>query len=144
MSDPRGEMNKAIRDVVIPALRARGFKGSFPHFYREIEGHIDLLSFQFHRSGGSFVVELSFATPERGNVYIDQDDPPKKLRVGQTTRRLRLGASSENKDHWFSFEESDFLLFFRRQPNVRRIAEQVARLLRSQAETWWRLQRQSR
>jgi hypothetical protein len=139
MDDPRSEMNKAIKAVVVPAIRASGFKGSFPHFYRETAGHIDLMSFQFHRSGGSFVVDLSFATPERDNVYIDKDDPPNKLRVCQTSRRLRLGAGSEGKDHWFSFEESGF--FFRRQPKFNRVAERVARLLKSQAEEWWRAQR---
>lgn len=42
-----------------PVLRKQEFKGSSPNFRRNNEMNIDLITFQFNRSGGSFVVELA-------------------------------------------------------------------------------------
>lgn len=86
-------MDSALKAIVVPALRNLGFKGTFPHFYRDIDQHIDLLSFQFRLAGGSFVAELSFAEPGRENVYYDKDAPANKLRASQTTKRFRLGVT---------------------------------------------------
>jgi hypothetical protein len=33
--------------------RTLGFKGSFPHLYRQIGGHVDLLNFQFYSAGSA-------------------------------------------------------------------------------------------
>jgi hypothetical protein len=138
MSDIRKQMESSIQDTVVPALRSMGFRGSFPHFYRDRKNHIDLLSFQYRLAGGSFVVELSFATPTRENVYIDKTVPANKLRVSQTTKRKRLGAEKEGSDNWFSFEPSGI---FRKQPDLNRISEEVVALLKSDAELWWERQR---
>lgn len=75
MVDARKEMNDALKEVVVPVLRELGFKGTFPHFYRELNQHVDLFSFQFRLAGGSFVAELSYAEPGRENVYIDKEAP---------------------------------------------------------------------
>ena len=77
-------MNDALKEIVVPLMRKLHFKGSFPHFYRELDRHVDLLSFQFRLAGGSFVAELSFAEPGRDNVYIDKEAPVNRLRVSQT------------------------------------------------------------
>ncbi|KZZ82628.1 hypothetical protein [Bacillus sp. SJS] len=38
-------MIKALKLIVIPLLREKGFKGSFSHFLRVLETRIDLISF---------------------------------------------------------------------------------------------------
>ncbi|MGZ3182074.1 MAG: DUF4304 domain-containing protein [Telluria sp.] len=138
MTDARKEMNEALKGVVVPVLRDLGFKGTFPNFYREAAGHVDLLSFQFRLAGGSFVVELSFADPARENVYIDKDAPANKLRPSQTTKRFRLGAKSQGSDNWYSFEPVGL---FKRQPDYMKIATLVADSISKQAVTWWTEQR---
>lgn len=135
MSESRDHMNLALKELAVPALRDMGFKGSFPNFYRSSGSHVDLLKFQFRLSGGSFVVEMSFADSERNNVYIDKAASISELRVDQTTKRLRLGAQAQGGDHWFDFEKAGF---FSREPDYSGIAQQVVNLVRSQGEEWWR------
>jgi hypothetical protein len=50
--------------IVVPELRNKGFKGSFPHFRSISEDKIDLLTFQFDRYGGGFVIEVGVCSPE--------------------------------------------------------------------------------
>lgn len=141
MNESRDQMNAALKNIAVPVLRNIGFKGTFPHFYRANDNHIDLLKFQFRMSGGSFVVELSYADKERNNIYIDKDAPPSRLRTDQTSKRLRLGAERPGEDYWFNFEKTGFL---KRKPNYDGIAEDVVGLLRSQGEEWWYAQKTCR
>lgn len=111
----RTEMAAALKAVTIPRLRAAGFTGSFPHFRRVAESGADLISFQFDRHGGSFVVEIAkchpngIVTPARGLIAVSrataQDRHP------NNRRRILRGGSD-----WFDFE--------REQPEV--LAEAVA------------------
>ena len=55
----REAMIKVLKQVVQPHLRSMGFVGAFPHYRRTTEAHIDLLTFQFDRYGGGFVVEVA-------------------------------------------------------------------------------------
>ena len=57
-------MISKLKKIVVPGLRERGFKGSFPHFRRISEKKIDLITFQFHRYGGGFVIEVEVCSPE--------------------------------------------------------------------------------
>lgn len=134
MTDTRQAMSVSLKNIVVPVLRRLGFKGSFPHFYRESDGHVDLVAFQFRLDGGSFVVELSYAEPDRQNVYFDKEAQVSKLRVSQTSNRSRLGAERPGSDKWFSFEPSGL---FRRQANYDQISAEVAELTDQQAVTWW-------
>ncbi|WP_350163607.1 DUF4304 domain-containing protein [Priestia megaterium] len=62
-------------------MRDRGFKGSFPHFYRELENRVDLLMFQFSAWRGVLYVEVSKCSPE---VHIDVSETfytPNKVKV---------------------------------------------------------------
>lgn len=140
MTDPRQAMNASLKNVVVPVLRGLGFKGTFPHFYRESAGHVDLLTFQFRLGGGSFVVELSYADPGRENVYYDKEAQVGKLRVSQTSKRLRLGAKGPGSDNWFSFEPAGLL---KREADYDRISARVAGLIELQALPWWNQNRLS-
>ena len=134
----RHEMDAAIKSHVVPELRAMGFQGSFPHFYRKIDDHVDLLTFQFASAGGRFVVEISFADARRTNIYIPscRDLPRGKLRVSMTVAQHRLGSNpeEENADHWFSFAPRGLLF---KRPPCEQIAKSIVPLLRDQGEAWW-------
>ena len=127
----RTNIETSLKKSTVPELRSKGFKGSLPHFYRDRNDHIDLLTFQFNLHEGKFCVEISFADRNRTNVYIYKDTEVPKLRANQTTRRLRLGSNPEAgiKDHWFDFSRAEDL--------SDEIARDVVTLISSQAEPWW-------
>ena len=130
------QVRELIKSEVVPVLRGMGFKGSFPHFYRERGSHVDLVWFTFGSAGTSFAVELSFADVRRANVYFRPETPPSKLRVAQTKTRHRLG-SGEGGDFWFAFKGE------RHRGMTGQPAElisEVLELLPTEAETWWRAQ----
>jgi hypothetical protein len=63
-SSERDNMIIELKSMVVPELRNKRFKGSFPHFRRISEDKIDLITFQFDRYGGGFVVEVGVCPPE--------------------------------------------------------------------------------
>lgn len=111
MSD-RNRVILEIKKIIVPELRNLGFKGSYPHFRRpNQENGFDLLSFQFNRWGGSFLIELSVAYPYREeykNCYLlglkPLEEEIKKLDVGNTFIRHRISARD---DEWFHYENTD-------------------------------------
>lgn len=131
----RDEMMAEIKRELIPALREIGFKGSVPHLHRIADDdHVDLVTFQFASGGGSFVIEIGFADPERENVYIYKDTAPKKLRISQTTVRQRLGATDEASDYWFAYDgERPFGI----TGTPETLAATARDLIQSQAVPWW-------
>jgi Domain of unknown function (DUF4304) len=64
MTEHRERMMSAFKTRFVPALRKRGFVGSFPHFRRRLPDRIDYLMVQFYSEGGSFVVEVGRTGPE--------------------------------------------------------------------------------
>ncbi len=54
-------MDAAIKAVAVPHLRGLGFKGSLSDFHRPRGDAVDVLTFQFNRHDGAFVVELDRA-----------------------------------------------------------------------------------
>ena len=107
MSNSRDRMIAALRKVVVPVLRDMGFSGSFPHFRRIRDSQIDLLTFQFNRDGGSFVVEVAFWAPDGFTTHYEKHIPPNKVRAHDIhpRQRLRLGSHPPEKaDHWFYHE----------------------------------------
>jgi hypothetical protein len=110
------ELKKAvvqdIKTVIVPELRRRDFKGSFPHFRRIYDdGKVDYLSFQFNKYCGSFIVEIAVAYPylgKSGNFYYwDKITPEfiKKSDYGYTNERLRI---EPGNGEWFEFNEYNY------------------------------------
>ena len=132
MSNSRDQMITALREVIFPVLRAMSFSGSFPHFRRIRDTQIDLLTFQFSRYGGSFVVEVARCEPDGFTTLWGKHIPPKKVRAHDINNRLRLGSNPpEHQDHWFYFEPA--------RPGIYTDAAlQLLPLLHSQAEQYWR------
>ena len=92
-------MIAALREVVVPVLRDMGFSGSFPHFRRIRDWQIDLLTFQFNRYGGSFVVEVAFCAPDGFTTHWGKHILPNRVRAHDIhpRQRLRLGSHPSEK-----------------------------------------------
>lgn len=104
----REDMDAALKAIVVPHLRAMGFKGTMPHFRRERGEAVDLLGFMFNRYGGKFVVELGRMPP--GGVMVQGKlVPPAKAKVFYLKERHRLGSELRINygDHWFAFANRD-------------------------------------
>jgi len=133
MSEARGEMLAALKEVIIPVLRDMGFSGSFPHFRRIRESQNDLLTLQFNRHGSSFVIEVSFCDPAGFTTSWEKFTPPNKVNAHDMNpyKRLRLGSPSPKEDgRWFSYESKS-------SEKYRNTALKVLQLLKSQAESYW-------
>jgi len=90
------------------ALRERGFKGSLPHFRRLGKDRIDLLTVQFNRHGGSFVIEISRCAAEGVTTSWGKKIPPNEVRAWDIhpSERPRLGSPRPGADgHWFRFDD---------------------------------------
>jgi hypothetical protein len=122
-------MNAALKAEFVPALRDAGFRGSLPHFRRQLKDRIDLLTIQFDQWGGGFVVEISNCEPVGVTMHWGEKVPPGKVTVHHLhpDKRLRIQARpGPGTDDWFRFENTDPVSLAR---------EITARL--TEAETWW-------
>jgi hypothetical protein len=142
MAQDKAAMVKALKELCLPRLREQGFKGSFPHMFRDVGDFVELITFQFFSSGGSLCVEIGFADPCRENVHIKKDSPPSKLRVSVTRERCRLGAPTGG-DRWFSFGPTSYGEYRGAPLPVEEIALDVQGLLLDEAEAWWGGKRQA-
>lgn len=85
-------MRKCLETEVIQPLLNQGFVGKYPHYNREKESCIELITFQTNKHGGSFTVEVSAAFPnnENKNFVLHGDKEIKDLNVWDTNIRYRL------------------------------------------------------
>ncbi len=130
-------METELKKHCVPVLRDNGFKGSFPNMYRDNEGFVSLINFQFFSSGGSFCINLSYAGPNRENVYFKKDADIIKLKVSQTTEQVRLGSNNLKGDMWFSFGKTSYDEYRGEPIPVNELAQSINNLIREQAEPWW-------
>jgi uncharacterized protein DUF4304 len=95
------EMKAALRRVVVPFLRSRGFAGSFPHFRRTTDRRVELLWFQFGRLGmGEFTIELGVVLEtEADTLGTSLGRQLRSYDAGR--RRARLTKDAGMADHWF-------------------------------------------
>ncbi|MDF7800823.1 DUF4304 domain-containing protein [Pontiellaceae bacterium B1224] len=107
----RDSINSALKRIVIPELRKQGFKGSLPHF-RRITDHVDLLSFQFNKYGGGFVVEVAKGDCDDFTTYWGKYIPANKLSAWDLhpDNRTRLKPNQGSGiDCWFRYDtQKDF------------------------------------
>ncbi len=134
MSEDRSRMIQSLQARVVPELRRRGFAGSFPHFRRSAGAAIHLLTFQFDKWGGGFVAELAVCPRKGVLLSTGEQIPPEKVTAHSVSRRLRLGAAAEGRDHWFRYDGLLRRFMARRYD---RVAQRVLFLLDEQAEPWW-------
>ena len=130
----RDKMVAALKEIVVPTLRDMGFRGSFPHFRRQRDEQMDLLTFQFSQWGGSFVVEIAHCPAIGYTLPTGEMVSPDRARVDHQhyRSRLRLGVRPppNNRDHWFRFKPDSPTVYTD-------TALEVLPLLGSQAESYW-------
>jgi len=108
----KSEMVKCLSEIVVPALRSLGFKGSFPHFRRQQDDRINLLTFQFDRSGGGFFIEIANCQANGIITSWGLEIKPNKVTAHDVNKRKRIQSnmnteSSLNED-WFRYDK-DYL-----------------------------------
>lgn len=131
MSADRAAMLRALQLHLVPALRASGFTGSLPHFRRLKPDQIDLLSVQFDKYGGGFVVELAKCPPGGVTTSWGAKIPPNTVEARDTLPpRLRLGSNpaAGDFDHWFRYDGRE---------STDEVAQSVVSLLATQADAAW-------
>jgi hypothetical protein len=101
-------MAASLQRIFVPILRERGFKGSLPHFRRPRTDQIDLLTFQFNRHGGSFVIEVASCARKGIVMPWGKQIPPDKVTAWHVyIHRPRLGSKNGTSNgHWFQFDQS--------------------------------------
>jgi hypothetical protein len=99
-------MDAELKASVVPWLRLQGFVGSLPYFRRNRAAAVDLLTFQFDKYGGGFIIEIARCLPDgilngQGD-YISLSkartwhiDPP---------HRRRLAPYGPSPRGWFRFD----------------------------------------
>src|SRR5262245_61534450 len=96
-TDHRSEMEACLKRIVVPELRRAGFTGSFPHF-RRCREIIDLITFQFDRHGGGFVIELATGSPAGFTTHWGKHISANKLTAWdlppERRKRLKPGSGS--------------------------------------------------
>lgn len=132
-------MISALREHVIPILREMGFKGSYPHFRRITDSQIDLLTFQFNKYGGEFVVEISNCPPDGYKTTWGAHIGPKQVKAHDTepNERRRLGPKLLwIRDYWFKFEKRGP---FKLNPTFTftETAKSVVPYIKKEAEAFW-------
>jgi Domain of unknown function (DUF4304) len=103
----RKDMLTALRTHLLPQLGQRGFTGSLPHLRRVSATGIDLLTVQFNRQGGSFVVEIARCAPSGFTTYWGKYIEPGKVTAHDLhpNDRHRLGTVIPGQDgRWFEFD----------------------------------------
>jgi hypothetical protein len=123
-------MEEALKAQVVPALRARGFRGSLPHFRRAGTDRIDLLTIQFDRHGGGFVVEIATCPPSGVTTAWGEQVPPQRVTAHDVHphARHRLGAPKPGEDgRWFRYDDGK---------STEDVAAAVVVQL-AEADAWW-------
>ena len=115
MSEARNSMNSAIQKYVLPVLRDKGFKGSFPHFRRILKEEIHLITFQFDKNGGAFVIELAKTDNQPLQTAWETLIEPSKITAHDLTDRIRLHPNgilkNSSTDEWFRYDRKSFFKF---------------------------------
>jgi hypothetical protein len=127
----REKMDSALKEITIPFLREQGLKGSYPHFRREKDGNLKLLTFQFSLSSSRFVVEISNCPPEGFTTIWGKYLKPSECRTSYMSYRFRIGSEKNNTEYWYDFTEEPLF------GNIysKRAKEIIANW--KEAESWW-------
>jgi hypothetical protein len=142
MSEHRDRMMNAFKTRFVPALRKRGFAGSFPHFRRRLPNRIDHLTVQFYSAGGSFVVEVGRTGPDGLTEGPWKDLAVDRITVGHILERRRLVPRDAHggwrAGDWFEFGPRGYNNSQPVKPQefYDAIADQVLSIFDATGETW--------
>ena len=100
------KMRRALQKYVLPKLLEEGFTGKYPHYKKETENWIDLLSFLTNKWGNSFTVEVSTvflqSSGRESNLGGGPQNPFEEVNVWDTNLCYRLKGMF---DGWFYYTD---------------------------------------
>ncbi|UUC44758.1 DUF4304 domain-containing protein [Flavobacterium cerinum] len=127
----RNKIDIALKEIFIPFLREKGFKGSLPHFRRQQSDRINLLTFQHSLYDTKFVVEIANCDPNGITTHWGKEIPKNKVTAHDVVYRMRLGSDKQNIDYWFDYGKESLFT-----DNYKKIANEIIELW-NDAEKWW-------
>jgi hypothetical protein len=114
-SSERDEMIKNLNEIVIPVLRQLNFKGSFPHFRRLTIDRVNLMTFQFDRSGGGFVIEIANCNGGDFKTSYGREIKENKITAHDLDKRKRIQSNMNTNSSlmadWFRYDKKYLLGF---------------------------------
>jgi hypothetical protein len=132
MAADRQRMTEVLKARIVPWLRQRGFKGSFPHFRRLGASKTDLLSFQFDKWGGGIINEIVECPPgefvQPWGERVPADKLTSVLLPGSYRARLATEVAAD-EEKWFRYDANSPAAF-------EAAADEVLKVL-PQADKWW-------
>jgi len=129
--EKRQKIDQAIKDITIPFLRDKGFKGSLPHFRRQQSDGINLLTFQHSLYDSKFVVEIANCPAEGITTHWGKEIPKNKVTAHDMGESLRLGSEKHNTDYWFDYGKKSIF-----GDVNKKLAKEIIELW-GEAESWW-------
>ncbi len=129
--EKRQKIDQAIKDITIPFLREKGFKGSLPHFRRQQSDGINLLTFQHSLYDAKFVIEISNCPAEGITTHWGKEIPKNKVTAHDIGERHRLGSEKHNTDYWFDYGKKSLF-----GDANKKLAKEIIKLW-GEAELWW-------
>lgn len=117
MSEEREKMINSLKKIVIPKLRDLNFKGSFPHFRRFENDKINLLTFQFDKNGGGFVIEIGNCDKNGFTTHYNEYIEPTKMTAhfldAEDRIRIQKNMKTPNSstDDWFRYDKKPLFFF---------------------------------
>ncbi|WP_420968740.1 DUF4304 domain-containing protein [Bradyrhizobium sp. B120] len=103
----RDRMILALKEAVQPYLRLVKFSGAFPHYRRIGNDRIDLVTFQFDKNGGGFIMETAQCSVDGIITAWGAHIAPSKARAWDVhpDKRTRIQAKAgAGTDAWFRFD----------------------------------------
>jgi len=108
----RDKMIKKLNEIVVPNLRQCDFRGSFPHFRRLTVDKINLLTFQFDRNGGGFVIEVANCNRGDFKTPYGLEIKENKLTAHDLNKRKRIQSNMKTQnsstEDWFRYDKKTF------------------------------------
>ncbi len=115
MSTQRNKMIRSLNEIFIPKLRDMNFKGSFPHYRRTIDGKTNLLTFQFDKHGGGFIIELANWRGSEFKTHWGEVIPVNKLTAHDLNDRQRIYPNTlvegNGNESWFRYDQRTLFIF---------------------------------
>lgn len=129
--EKRQKIDQAIKEITIPFLREKGFKGSLPHFRRLQSDRINLLTFQHSLYDKSFVVEIANCSAQGITTQWGKEIAKNKVTAHDMGERHRLGSEKHNTDYWFDYGKNSLF-----GDVNKKLAKEIIQLW-DEAESWW-------
>ena len=113
-------MDAVLKAEIVPLLKSKGFKGSYPHFRRISSDQIDVIGFQFSQWGPQFYLEVAVAPLDGVTLNDGKHFPPETLKHYHCWPRRRIGEDP------FDFENGNF------GETAQKVVDAI-----SEGEDWW-------